>query len=315
MGIVNFQVENILSVRENEMKNGKLNGQVSDKRPEPKPRKNAALWQIYLIYDELLEMRKRHKLRISSIERGKSSFDLFTETAFLERLNIDGWIETYRKEMVNIGSAVGPVWDWLASHKGLKAGTHSARVLALIDDIEKFETVSKLWRFCGYSVMADGTAERRKRGQKATYNAKLKAAIYLVVDSFIRQQTPGYSDYYYEVKKNYREQWPVKVENEPGSSPWPYRYTDSHIHRMAIRKVAKLFLQHLWVIWRVSEGLPVTLPWVFNDPAHMHYIPPFHDLVINGELIRIDYEGHSTYEKTDQTVQTTYGEKRLVRIV
>lgn len=48
---------------------------------------------------------------------------------------------------------------------------------------------------------------------------------------------------------------------------------------MAIRKTAKLWLQHLWVVWRTEESLPVTKPWVFTHAGHTDYIePPNYDV-------------------------------------
>lgn len=253
-----------------------------DKRPEPKPRKHMMLWQTYLLYDELVNMRVRHKNRMTSAERGKSNFDAQTERDFMDMLQLDQNIKKMQKSMVNFGKSTGPIWDWITAIKGMKAGTHAARVIAQIDDISKFDMVSKLWRFAGMAVI-DGEAERNKKGQVAKYNNRLKSALFLVVDSFIKQQTPGYADYYYEAKRKYRDKWPEKVKNPNyrNGSGWPYLYTDMHIHRMAMRKVAKLFLQHLWVTWRQLEGLPVTMPYIFNFPEHTHYIPPFHTVEVH----------------------------------
>jgi len=62
------------------------NGNKPDARPDPKPRKHPQLWQSYLFWNELVEMRKRHTLRISSIEKGKSNMDAQLEREFMELL-------------------------------------------------------------------------------------------------------------------------------------------------------------------------------------------------------------------------------------
>lgn len=42
----------------------------------------------------------------------------------------------------------------------------------------------------------------------------------------------------------------------------------------ARRRVAKVFLQHLYLVWRQSEGLPVTQPWAVAHGGHGDIIAP-----------------------------------------
>ena len=119
----------------------------TDKRPDPKPRKHAQLWQSYLWWDEIMQMRKRHLLRISSIEAGKSNLDAQFEKDMIEAMQLDEMEKNIKKIMAMHGKEI-PVWEWMTGIKGI--GDHTAaKVLALIDDIGKFETISKLWRFHG----------------------------------------------------------------------------------------------------------------------------------------------------------------------
>ena len=112
-----------------------------DKRPDPKPRKNAILWQNYLWWRELVEMRKRHLLRISSIEAGKSNLDANFERDWLEMLQLDEFVCQITKSMIAAGHSVGPVWDWLTSIKGLASGSLAAQLVAQVDDIGQFDDV------------------------------------------------------------------------------------------------------------------------------------------------------------------------------
>lgn len=228
--------------------------ETTDARPEPKPRKHAHLWQSYLLWDELMRMRQRHNLRISAAERGKSNMDAQLEQDFIDHLQLDANLAHAKAQMINYGKATGPIWDWLTNIKGLGAGGEAAKLLAQIDDVGNFDTVSKLWRFAGYAVM-DGKAERRTSGEKAHYNARLKAICYMIADQFIRQQTPGYVDIYYAEKARQRELHP-----EPETIGGKKLYTDGHIHNRAWRKMIKEFLKDLWLEWRRLEGLPVTEP-------------------------------------------------------
>lgn len=241
---------------------------MKDKRPDPKPRKHAHLWQAYLWWDELVQIRKRHTLRISSIEAGKSNLDALLEQNILEDMHIDTLIKQAKGIMTNYGHDVGPIWDWLTSIRGLGEGGLAAQLLAQIDDIGTFSTVSKLWKFSGWAVI-DGQIDRCQIGEKAPYNRRLKSICWLIVDQFIRQQTPVYVELYYEEKERQRKLHPEKIKV---NGKW--RYNDGHLHNRAKRKVAKIFLQHLWLEWRTFEGLTVSTPYVEGILGHTNIIPP-----------------------------------------
>jgi len=257
-------------------------------KQEPKERKRAVLWQMYLFWDELVQWRKRHTLRLSAIERGVSNMDPTIENAFLDTLQIDTQIKVAKKMMIQQAEMTcGETWEWLCSIRGLGAGSLGAQLLAQIDDITSFTTVSKLWRFAGYAVIG-GQAERNKAGEKSHYNSRLKSIVYLIVDQFIKQQTPVYVDIYYSEKLRQRALHPETMCKQCGI-PWEdceskkthkREFNDGHIHARAMRKVAKIFLQHLWVIWREAEGLPVTEPFVQARLGHTHIIEPTRDILV-----------------------------------
>lgn len=242
----------------------------TDKRPDPKPRKRANLWQAYQQWNDLVELRKRHTLKLSSIEAGKSNMDAQSERDFIDDTGLDKLVDNYKKVMIRHGEDTPP-WKWLTSIKGLKEGSLAAQLIAQIDDISNADTISALWRFAGYAVQ-DGRRERRKAGEKAHYNARLSAVCWNIGEQFVRQQTPLYAEYYYAEKARLRGLHP---EPEPtDSGPWKTAFTDSHVDRMARRKTVKLFLSHLWIIWRTAEGLPVTLPYIHTVGGHTNYIEP-----------------------------------------
>lgn len=141
-----------------------MNTQTDDKRPARKIRKHPQLWQSYLFWYELREMRKKHLLRISSAEREASSFNILFEQQMIEALRLDAHVDPKNKKdiasvngdpvkliMIEYGQAVGPIWDWCLSHKGI-ADSLAAQLLAQIDDIANFATIAKLWRYCGYGT-------------------------------------------------------------------------------------------------------------------------------------------------------------------
>lgn len=239
-----------------------------DQRPDPNPRKNALLWQNFLWWREVVEMRKRHLLRISSIEAGKSNLDANFERDMMAVLNLDGFICEVTKSMIACGHSVGPVWDWLTSIRGLASGSLAAQLVAQIDDIAKFDTVSKLWRFAGWAVI-DGQIDRCQRGEKSPYNRRLKSTCWLIVDQFIKQNTPYYRELYDDYKAKQRQEHPEKIKVD---GKW--LYNDGHLHNRAIRYTAKRFLAHLWLVWRASDGLPISEPWIAAHGGHTHIDAP-----------------------------------------
>lgn len=258
-------------------------------KPEPRNRKHPYLWQAYLWYMEFLELRKTHLLRISAIERGSSNMDAEFEKEWIQATNLDSYKVKLGKVLANAGSDVGPIWNWITSIKGCKSGLLPAQILAQIDDISRFETISKLWRFAGYAVF-DGKAEPKSSFQAPHdkksgrhYNGMLKGACFNLAETFIKMQTPVYVDVYYNHKIRQRELHPVpacricQIEaiKKSGRFICPralsdplvkdkrhiINYTNKHIHFRAIRKMMKRFLKDLWLKWREEEGLPITEAW------------------------------------------------------
>jgi hypothetical protein len=229
---------------------------VSDARPAPKPRKYPHLWQSYLWWNEVVEIRKRHLLRISSIERGKSNMDAQFERDTMKDVHIDAMVDNLRKGMITYGKGV-PVWNWVTGIKGLGQGGLAAQLLAQIDDIDRCPTVASLWRFAGFAVI-EGKAEKNQKGEKSRFNRKLKGVCFNIADQFIKQQTPGYVDIYYAEKEHQRLLNPdilckrcgVKWEDCQSKKGHVKIFTDGHIHNRAWRKMIKAFLRDLWIEWR-----------------------------------------------------------------
>ena len=63
---------------------------------------------------------------------------------------------------------------------------------------------------------------------------------------------------------------------EAPTPPEKPEWTLGRIERMAYRYVAKLFLSHLWEVWRENEGHPVRVPYILDGhPPHSHYSDPW----------------------------------------
>lgn len=199
-----------------------------------------------------------------------------------------------------------PAWPWLDGVRGM-GPTLSTKILGLIGDIENFDTVSKLWSFSGFGLY-DGQIQKPVKGEKLTYNRRLKTAVYLAGESFIKSRSP-YRTIYDASKNRYHSVKQVRPLVEQGLlgngvSSMPDRstpegkkewdrliklgnkgadsgardgnvWTDLHVHNAARRKMVKLFLSHLWVVWREAEGLPTREPYAIEYLEHQTYIDPW----------------------------------------
>lgn len=283
---------------------------MTDNRPAPKPRKYPQLWQSYLFWEEIMLMRQRHNLRISSIERGKSNLDPNFERGMMEGVlryegangkavtieitSMDFILHHAEKMMINLGKSV-PVWSWITGIRGLGAGSQAAKILALIDDIGRYDSIAKLWRYAGYGLYnyyeSDGKVVAPVNGKKSEgkgddrvvyefspqpqddwnittvrdrgvkeyvlpYNKTLKATLYVMADCMRKTHEVHYIDIWNAEKLRQRELHPEKVK--VGNR---VDFTDAHIDNRGRRKMIKEFLKDLWVNWRQAEGLTVTEQW------------------------------------------------------
>lgn len=93
-----------------------------------------------------------------------------------------------------------PIWvGMLKDTKGI-GPTMGGVTISEIRDISRFDTISKLWAYCGLHVI-DGRAARRKRGEAANWNGFLKTKLLGVAGpSFLRCASP-YREHYDHYKE------------------------------------------------------------------------------------------------------------------
>jgi len=186
--------------------------------------------------------------------------------------------------------ALHPAWPWLVRVRGLGPSL-SARLLARLE-IDRAPTPSSFWSYCGLATVAahvyrcpecgyelslpdgrhlrsahriPGTGQpcggtlapigdgarrvaqpRPSRGENAPYDREAKKLCYLIGTSFVRQ-----GDAY---RRYYNEQ---RARLDASKPEWIPRRR----HLTALRMTEKLFLAHLWLVWREQLGLPVTAPY------------------------------------------------------
>jgi hypothetical protein len=179
-----------------------------------------------------------------------------------------------------------PAYHWFSRVKGI--GTENiAKVIGLID-ITLCPHVSSLWQFAGYGVV-NGEAPKRTKGEPLRYCSKLRTMCWRLGGSLMKTKGPYY-DYYLAEKAKYESraiargqkilpaaQLP-KVKGPDGKTrkaESDQAISEGHIHAMALRKMIKLILSHLWLVWREAENLPTSEPYVQDKLGHTHIIGPW----------------------------------------
>jgi len=148
-------------------------------------------------------------------------------------------------------------------------------------------TVSALWKYAGYATDDHGKADRRAKGEKLPFNMTLKVMCTRLSTALLKASAVGskgpsaYGQFYTKEYAKYverftREGKKVAKVSEIPKNVKPGEYVHSlHVHQMAVRKMIKLFLSHLWEVWRTAEGLPVRPPYSFEYQGHTTLIDPW----------------------------------------
>lgn len=195
-----------------------------------------------------------------------------------------------------------PAWAWLGRVRGATPAL-AAKLLARLD-VGRADTPSGFWSYCGLATVpgreyrcqacglkasypvdfqvperharrggeescrgemrpvagqGDGVRvaqPRPGRGERPAYDAEAKKLCFLLGSSLLRAN--GAYQKYYERER-------AKLD---GTRP---QWAPGRRHLTALRKMEKLFLSHLWLVWREAAGLPVTEPYEqpgqAQDPA------------------------------------------------
>jgi hypothetical protein len=199
--------------------------------------------------------------------------------------------EEYAQEAMRQSLTRHPTWPWLSEVRGV-GPTLACRLLARLDPV-RARRPSAFWAYCGLRTVpgteyACSTCEavmafpigfrvsgvhkrfrgrgrcpgvlaprrgpeagvrvaqpRAGRGESAAYDREAKRTCHLICVSFLRCGGP-YAEWYRETKATLEA-------SRPGWAP-------GRIHLTSLRKTEKLFLAHLWIVWREALHLPVTLP-------------------------------------------------------
>ena len=155
--------------------------------------------------------------------------------------------------------------EFLKEVKGI--GPAMAGIIIGEIDIHQCKYASSLWKYAGLDVAEDGQGRSRRKEHLReyeyvdkegeiktkmgiTFNPFLKTKLIGVLGSaFLRAGESKYSEAYYNYKN--------RLENHKDHA----EKTKLHRHNMSMRYMVKVFLQDLYVEWRILEGLDVAEPY------------------------------------------------------
>lgn len=210
--------------------------------------------------EHLRQQIQRHRIqmgnRAGAVEDGRSQMDPRIVEYFGRRFET---LEADIMEIIRSSVRDHEMWPWLEAVKGI-GPTLAGALLAHID-IRIPTSVSGLWRYAGQGV--NNTTLQRDRptkGERLPYNAELKRICYLIETAFLRSGSPYRLEY--DLKKAYY------VEHRPD-------WTPGHSDQAAKRAMVKLFLEHLFTVWRAELDLPLLPPYAIAELKHYHVKPPW----------------------------------------
>lgn len=177
------------------------------------------------------------------------------ELAVAKLKNLEGYLVN---EMVAVLPEY-PISDWLLGLRGV--GPMMAAALIASDLDPAIDKPSSWWRFAGVGVV-DGKNQRKRRGEKRSYNGFLRRTLYVLMGQFLKAHQPEhgrpsfYADLYYR----------FKAESERDRAEITQKI---HHHARAVMLTQRVFLTHLQEVWRQAEGLgpPRELYIVKKEPG------------------------------------------------
>lgn len=172
----------------------------------------------------LQALEKEEKKRAKELEKAIEEFDVYTEIF---------------QKVEGCGPAI------------------AARVISSVMDIRRFKTKAKLKAFCGVHVGEGGKFVRRRRGAVANWSPDARQGLYLLGDQFNRRPDSVWGKKLREYKRKFREKHP-EIEVVDGKK----RYSNGHIHKMAMWRTLTKFVEWLHKEWtrleraRLSASVP-----------------------------------------------------------
>lgn len=136
---------------------------------------------------------------------------------------------------------------------------------------------------CSNLMEAVGHAERRVKGEKTPFNPRVKTLVWKIGESFVKQNAKrsGYRKLYEEHRRQVEAKPCTKVHKDKQGKVIPC--FDAHKFAKAKRLTVKVFLCHLYEVWRKELGLWTSDPFIFwKGHDKVSYIAPIFDVPKEG---------------------------------
>jgi|GEM_PF-3056570 len=189
-----------------------------------------------------------------------------------------------------------PAWRWIDGVPGA-VPILAARLLGRLD-IERAPTVSSFWSYCGYATVpaarwtcaACGAAFEVAQGNRTPSRHRRPGSGAVCDAPLGRDESPSRvrvaqrrgalgAATYDEVARKLCDLLGARLLSARGAYERYHRremaslacdrtgWPPARCHATATRKMIKLFLRHLWLVWREADGLPLSRPDPGHDPA------------------------------------------------
>lgn len=129
-----------------------------------------------------------------------------------------------------------------------------------------------------------GCGPKPTPNEKLNYNKELRTMCFRLGGSLIKAQG-AYAKYYDQEKAKYLARYAnqgieiiptLELPKDGGKFFEPVgTISVGHVHMQAMRKMIKLFLSHLWQVWREAENLPLNKPYAHAKLGHVQMISPW----------------------------------------
>lgn len=177
---------------------------------------------------------------------------------------IEQWVKANKKSDPLIESMLGV--------KGVGAVTIA--YLLIYVDLEKADTASSLWAYCGYDKAAH---LRKQKGVAGGGNQTLRTMLFNSASSFIKCRN-AYRDVYDNIKARYQVSEVItetRIAGKTGMHKVAWKdVSDGHRHSSAMRIMIKHFLADFWFVARTLRGLPTRSLYVEEKLGHTGIIRP-----------------------------------------
>lgn len=143
----------------------------------------------------------------------------------------------------------------------------------------------KICNYCDSGEHLISQPQTKAAGLQVNWNPKLKTHCWKIGESFVKQKASkaGYRAIYDWERKKLDDKYPETQTDGEVRGKKRLQHNPKHHFEAAKRHTVKKFLGHMWMVWRIMEGLEVRLPFMPNKEKHQ-LIPPFVD---EGELPKV----------------------------